>query len=818
MSNRRKVFEFVLSMKTRGAATWSTSQRGMAAFNREVRSGNRLLGTMQGRVLGLVGAYAGLSGISQMITSVLTGQKEVEIMARTAGLGVGDFQAYAYAVRSVGIESDKLADISKDVREKLGDFIATGGGEMADFFENIAPQVGLTAKELQNLSGPDVLIAVKKALDEANVSAEEQIFYLEGMASDASLLIPLLEKEGKVLLEQAAAAREMGIAISDLDAKQLKEVLKAVQVMQGALQVLQRDIVVALAPAIKQFSEGITENKEEIAEFAIGIADAAAAVAEYALKHQDLIVFLAKTTVGVLALAKAITTYYTLKRGINAMSLAMTGSQLIPYLATLRTSLLATASAGNILGAALLVGWSGKQVVDATNGFLAMRDAQNAAAAAAKRASISELMFAHTLKRISYESGVVVTNAQEMMKAFRDGSIVYDRTTDTYLNGSSEQAKAILKVKDAAVDSFTGQERISKETLLKMASAYQSYLGKVKGYQDELANREQSLAEKIREMNRGGMSDLGAWKDRKREAQEYEQAAKNAMEAGDNEKAKELADKAAAAYEDLNKKVEKNGKVVISAERAKKIAISGMNDAAEIATEALKKQEEAALDVADALDNASGGKLQELADISDEFGLSWEKAFELMELRGKQATDEIEKRLDELTRDREVNVYINEIEKHATGGSVGVMKFATGGTPAKFPRLSRPLITSGSGRRDDVPAMLTRKEFVQSVPAVDYYGVDAMEVLNRRQINRDDLRMLMGLRYYNQGGLAVPLGMRSAPVSLPSSNSGSGGGTTIHLTMTNTFTGYSSPMEKSNIENNGHQLISILESELENAS
>lgn len=778
MSNKRKVFEFVLSMKTKGASTWGTSRKGMAAFNKEVKSGNKLLNTMQGRVLGLVGAYAGLSGVSQMITSVLSGQKEMEIMARTAGLGVGDFQAYAYAVRSVGIESDKLADISKDVKDKIGDFIETGGGEFADFFENIAPKVGITAEELQKLSGPDALIAVKKALDDAGISAENQIFYLEALANDTSLLIPLLKDGGKALKEQAAAGRELGVAISEMDREKLKEVNAAIREMQGSLEVLRRDIVVALAPAIKELTENITENKEELTQFAVGTANAAAAVAEFALEHQDLIVFLAKTAVGLLAVSKVITVTTTIWGGLNAASLAMTGSRLIPYLATLRTALLASASAGQLLGAALLIGWSGQQVMTAVGEYNAMRDAQKDLKVHTDALAASEAKMAEKLKKVTAETGVTVNNVMELAYAVRDGKIHFDKASDTWKTGAKKISDSMAGVATATNESFTAQERISSEKLSKMAAAYKKYTDLVKKYNDEILGRERSLAEDLRNMGRSGMSDLGAWKDRKKEAQEYEQAARVAAVAGNFDEAVRLADKAKAAYTDLNKEVKSGEKIAISQQKGLKTAMEGVSRAGEIAIEAIEEQQKAAKEVAENIDNETGGRLSQLADLADDFDMSWDKAWGSMEKGGEDAIKNLDKRLDNLTKDRHVNVYVNEIEQHASGGLAGVMGFASGGSPMQFPRLTSPYIMKGSGLRDDVPAMLTRKEFVQPAQSVDHYGVDAMEALRLRKIPR---ALLRGYQEFSEGGLAVPLGMRSAPISLPSSTSGASSAQANHF-------------------------------------
>ena len=61
-----------------------------------------------------------------------------------------------------------------------------------------------------------------------------------------------------------------------------------------------------------------------------------------------------------------------------------------------------------------------------------------------------------------------------------------------------------------------------------------------------------------------------------------------------------------------------------------------------------------------------------------------------------------------------------------TGGLVQM--FANGGDV--FRKLASPLIRMGSGLKDDVPAMLTKGEFVHNVGAVSKYGVDFMRAIN----------------------------------------------------------------------------------------
>lgn len=134
--------------------------------------------------------------------------KEISNLARLSSVGVEEFQKLAFAAQTVGISQQKLSDVFKDVQDRVGDFISTGAGPMADFFENIAPKVGVTVEQFRSLSGSDALGLFYQSLEKANLSQAEMIFYMEQMASDSSLLIPLLKSnsaEFKNLGDQVAA-------------------------------------------------------------------------------------------------------------------------------------------------------------------------------------------------------------------------------------------------------------------------------------------------------------------------------------------------------------------------------------------------------------------------------------------------------------------------------------------------------------------------------------------------------------------------------------------------------------------------------------
>lgn len=194
-------------------------QRGMDQAGRSVRGFDRQTLQMSRNVAraGAVAATAILGiGAAGVALAQQAGQAAVEIenLSRISQTSTTEFQRQAAAAETVGINAEKLADIFRDVTDRVGDFIATGAGPMADFFENIAPQVGVTVEQFARLSGPEALQLYVSSLEAANVTQAEMTFYLEAMASDASNLTPLLRDNGRAMQELGDQAQRTGRIMS----------------------------------------------------------------------------------------------------------------------------------------------------------------------------------------------------------------------------------------------------------------------------------------------------------------------------------------------------------------------------------------------------------------------------------------------------------------------------------------------------------------------------------------------------------------------------------------------------------------------------
>lgn len=184
-------------------------------------------------------------------------------MAELSGATAEEFQRWAYASKTVGIEQDKLGDIFKDVQDKIGDFLQTGGGPMADFFENIAPRVGVTAEQFRNLSGPQALQLYVSSLQKANLSQSEMTFYMEAIANDATLLLPLLLNNGKAFSELAKEADDLGLVLSNEAAAGALEYERAMITLGAVSSNTGQQIAGELGPSISFLTGLLADNAKE---------------------------------------------------------------------------------------------------------------------------------------------------------------------------------------------------------------------------------------------------------------------------------------------------------------------------------------------------------------------------------------------------------------------------------------------------------------------------------------------------------------------------------------------------------------------------
>ncbi|MWP40195.1 tail tape measure protein [Rhodobacter sphaeroides] len=255
-------------------------------------------------------AFGALSAIGATVGAAMTGivvptaraANEISRLAQVANTTPQTLQRWSAAAKSVGIEQEKLADILKDVNDKVGDFLSTGGGEMKDFFEKIAPKVGVTAKEFRALSGPQALQLYVSSLEKAGVSQAEMTFYMEAIANDATLLLPLLRNNGAEMERLGDQAADLGAILGDEAVAALRDAHLALGQMATAVSAARDRIAAELAPAVEAMAVAFTNSMRE-GGLLRGVIDGIGAVAGAVADNIDRLAVYTATAAAALAVS-----------------------------------------------------------------------------------------------------------------------------------------------------------------------------------------------------------------------------------------------------------------------------------------------------------------------------------------------------------------------------------------------------------------------------------------------------------------------------------------------------------------------------------
>lgn len=229
---------------------------------------------------GLIAVSAGAGAVTAIIAMADTMAKhnaELERFAYLSQTSVAEFQKMSVGAKMMGIEAEKLSDIMKDWNERFGDFLTSGSGPLVDFMEQVAVKTEKgangamkLAKELSRLSGPESMGLFVKKMEEANLSQDQMSFLMESMASDSTLLLPLLKNNAEGMRLWGEAAERAGIIMDEKTLKASRELQVQTQMLDMQYEGLKKGLLSAVIPALVDVSEALSGGNKE----ARGMADA----------------------------------------------------------------------------------------------------------------------------------------------------------------------------------------------------------------------------------------------------------------------------------------------------------------------------------------------------------------------------------------------------------------------------------------------------------------------------------------------------------------------------------------------------------------
>lgn len=157
------------------------------------------------------------AAISAFLYKLANAERELQASARMAGLTTDQFEEMAFAYKQFGLTVEQVNDIYKDSIERVGEWRSAQSGALQDFGDVMGwskDRITEFANEVDGLTGQQLLQRMVNDMNAAGASASDMSFALEGMASEATRMIPALDNNGKAIQGLSDEYREFNSAFS----------------------------------------------------------------------------------------------------------------------------------------------------------------------------------------------------------------------------------------------------------------------------------------------------------------------------------------------------------------------------------------------------------------------------------------------------------------------------------------------------------------------------------------------------------------------------------------------------------------------------
>lgn len=238
--------------------------------------------TKSGKVMGtaLAGISVAAAGVGTaslaMLKQTAGAVAESDRWAKSLGVSTQSLIEWQYAASRAGLEGDKIADIFKDLNDKIGEAATEKSGEAVAALNAL----GLSSEKLVKLSPDKQLLAIAQGLGKISTTAQKTTI-LESLGDDLSRMLPLLEDGGKKLKQYMQQAKDFGIA---LDPKQIDDLVKANEILsdlEAQLEGIKNEFVAGLANVdISPLNQAMSELRSTVTDpkFIQGATSLASAV------------------------------------------------------------------------------------------------------------------------------------------------------------------------------------------------------------------------------------------------------------------------------------------------------------------------------------------------------------------------------------------------------------------------------------------------------------------------------------------------------------------------------------------------------------
>ncbi|HDY7037228.1 phage tail tape measure protein [Klebsiella pneumoniae] len=225
------------------------------------------------------GLAVGASGF-QLLKSTSRQIAETDRWAKSLQLSTQELLAWQFAAEKAGVSGDQMADIFKDIGDKIGDAVLNKSGEAVDALNAL----GLSAEKLSKVSPYKQLLAIGESLEKISTNAEKTTI-LESLGNDLSKLLPLFDNNNQKLKQFIDLAKDYGVAPDPSSIDDLVKVNQLFEDMEAQVAGLKIEIAAGLAKVDLTPLQGSLDKLHDVLTDPLvlqGISDLVSEVAQLA--------------------------------------------------------------------------------------------------------------------------------------------------------------------------------------------------------------------------------------------------------------------------------------------------------------------------------------------------------------------------------------------------------------------------------------------------------------------------------------------------------------------------------------------------------
>lgn len=205
---------------------------------------------------------------------------ESDRWAKSLKISTQELLAWQFAAEKAGVSGDQMADIFKDIGDKIGDAVLNQSGEAVDALNAL----GLSAEKLSKATPDKQLLAIGDALGKIGSNAEKTTI-LESLGNDLSKLLPLFDNNNEKLRQFIDLAKDYGIAPAPSQIEDLVKVNSIFEDMESQAKALKLEIAAGLAKVdLSQLTDSFSDIRETLTDPQVlqGLVNLVQGVAELA--------------------------------------------------------------------------------------------------------------------------------------------------------------------------------------------------------------------------------------------------------------------------------------------------------------------------------------------------------------------------------------------------------------------------------------------------------------------------------------------------------------------------------------------------------